>query len=90
EAYWQAVGAQRLRDRIEPLLTQARSALDDSRRTQAQGLRSPLDTLNYQRSLLDLMRQLEAVRDQLEEAKPRLASLMNLEPGKDFTLAASS
>ncbi|MBN3852067.1 TolC family protein [Paraburkholderia sp. Ac-20340] len=89
EAYWQAVGAQRLRDRIGPLLDQAHAALDDSRATQQQGLRSPIDTLNYQHALLDLMRQLEAVRDQLEEAKPRLASLMNLEPGKDYTLAAT-
>lgn len=88
EAYWQAVGAQRLRERIGPLLEQAGAALDDSRKTQAQGLRSPIETLNYQHALLDLMRQLEAVRDQLEEAKPRLASLMNLEPGRDFTLAA--
>ncbi|MBN3725429.1 TolC family protein [Burkholderia sp. Ac-20379] len=90
EAYWQAAGAQRLHDRIGPLLDQARAALDDSRKTQAQGLRSPIETLNYQHALLDLMRQLEAVRDQLEEAKPRLAALMNLEPGKDFTLAAGN
>lgn len=89
EAYWQAVGAQRLSDRIGPLLDQAHAALDDSRAAQQQGLRSPIDTLNYQHALLDLMRQLEAVRDQLEEAKPRLASLMNLEPGKDYTLAAT-
>ncbi|TDV11527.1 outer membrane protein TolC [Paraburkholderia caballeronis] len=89
EAYWEAIGAQRLRDRIGPLLDDARSALDDSRNAQQQGLRSPVDTLTYQRTLLDLMRQLEAVRDQLEEAKPRLASLMNLEPGTNFTLAAT-
>ncbi|MBN3802719.1 TolC family protein [Paraburkholderia sp. Ac-20336] len=89
EAYWQALGAQRLHDRIGPLLDAARAALDDSRAAQKQGLRAPIDTLNYQHSLLDLMRQLEAVRDQLEEAKPRLAALMNLEPGKDYTLAAS-
>jgi outer membrane protein TolC len=37
--------------------------------------------------LLDIMRQLEAVRDQLDEAKPRLASLMNIAPGTDITLA---
>ncbi|MGF6240211.1 outer membrane protein TolC [Paraburkholderia sp. GAS38] len=87
EAYWQATGAQRLRDRIAPLLAQAGAALDDSRQAQRENLRSPLDTLNYQHALLDLMRQLEEIRDQLEEAKPRLASLMNLEPGKDYTLA---
>lgn len=90
EAYWQAVGAQRLEGRIAPLLDQARAALDDSRKTQAQGLRSPIETLNYQHALLDLMRQLQAVRDQLAEARPRLASLMNLDPGKDFTLSAGN
>ncbi len=87
EAYWQAAGAERIHDRIGPLLDAAQAALDDSRRAQQANLASPLDTLNYQHELLDIMRQLEAVRSQLEEAKPRLASLMNLEPGKDFTLA---
>jgi outer membrane protein TolC len=88
EAYWEAAGAQHLHDRIEPLLDEARSALDESRKSQQEALRSPLETLGYQHALLDIMRQLEAVRDQLEEAKPRLASLMNIAPGTDFTLAA--
>ncbi|GGA31482.1 TolC family protein [Dyella nitratireducens] len=87
EAYWEAAGAERIHDRIGPLLGAAQSALDDSKREQQAQLASPLDTLNYQHELLDLMRQLELVRDQLEEAKPRLASLMNLDPGKEFTLA---
>ncbi|RKP48110.1 TolC family protein [Trinickia fusca] len=87
EAYWQAAGAQRLHDRIGPLVEQASAALDDSRRAQNERLAAPLETLNYQHDLLDILRQLEAVRAQLDEAKPRLASLMNLEPGKDFTLA---
>jgi outer membrane protein TolC len=87
EAYWEAAGAQRLENHIGPLLDQAKQALDESRQSQVQGLRSPLDTLAYQHALLDIMRQLELVRDQLEEAKPRLASLMNIAPGTDFTLA---
>jgi outer membrane protein TolC len=87
EAYWQAAGAQRLHDRIGPLLDQARAALDDSGKVQRERLSAPLDTLNYQHELLEIMRQLEIVRDHLEEAKPRLASLMNLSPGEDFTLA---
>ena len=87
EAYWEAAGAQRIAGRISPLLTQAKQALDESRQSQREGLRSPLDTLAYQHALLDIMRQLEAVRDQLDEAKPRLASLMNISPGADFTLA---
>jgi len=87
EAYWEAAGAQRLHERIPPLLDEARKALDESRQSQQQGLRSPLDTLNYQHALLDIIRQLELVRDQLDEAKPRLASLMNVSPGTDFELA---
>jgi outer membrane protein TolC len=87
EVYWQAVGAQRLESRIGPLLTQAKQALDESRQSQSEGLRSPLDTLAYQHALLDIMRQLELVRDQLDEAKPRLASLMNVAPGTDIALA---
>ena len=87
EAYWEAVGAQRLESRIGPLLAQAKQALDESRQSQREGLRSPLETLGYQHALLDIMRQLDAVRDQLDEAKPRLASLMNIAPGTDITLA---
>lgn len=87
EAYWQATGAQRLENRIGPLLAQAKQALEDSRKSQQERLRSPLDTLAYQHALLDIMRQLEAVRDLLDEAKPRLASLMNVAPGTDIVLA---
>jgi outer membrane protein TolC len=46
-----------------------------------------MEALNYQRQLLDIIRQLEAINDELAQAKPRLASLMNLEPGKPYQLA---
>jgi outer membrane protein TolC len=87
EAYWEAAGAQRLQDRIEPLLQQARSALEDSKQVQREQLRGPLSSLSYQRELLEIMEQLEIVRGHLNAAKPRLASLMSLEPGRDYTLA---
>jgi outer membrane protein TolC len=89
QAYWQAVGAQMLEDRIGPVLTLARQALDDSRKVEVEKLRSPLEALNYQRQLIEIVRQLQAVRDELAQAKPRLASIMNMEPGKPFTLAAA-
>lgn len=84
QAYWQAAGAQMLQGRIDPVLAQARQALADARKVEAEKLRSPLESLNYQRQLLDIVRQLEAVRDELAQAKPRLASLMNLSPGTPF------
>lgn len=87
QAWWQAAGAEALAGKIEPLLAQSRAALADSRKIEAERLQSPLETLNYQRQLLDIIRQLEAINDELAQAKPRLAALMNLEPGKPFELA---
>lgn len=86
QAYWQAAGAQLLEGKIEPVLQRAREALADSRKVEVEKLRSPLEALNYQRQLLDIVRQLEAVRDELAQAKPRLASIMDLEPGQAFSV----
>jgi outer membrane protein TolC len=87
-AWWQAASAQELEPRVVPLLLQARAALEDSRRIEAERLQAPLETLNYQRQLLDIIRQLEAINEELVQAKPRLAALMSLEPGTAFQLAA--
>ncbi|MBG6079083.1 outer membrane protein TolC [Rubrivivax gelatinosus] len=88
QAYWQAVGAQQVEGKIQPLLEMTRSALADSRRIEREKLLPPLEALNYQRQLLELVRQLEAVRDELAQAKPRLAAMMNVAPSLPFTLAA--
>lgn len=87
QAYWQAAGAQKLQGQIAPLLAQVKQALDDSRAIEGQGLSDPLKALGYQRELIDLMLRLEAIRDELAQAKPKLASIMNLAPGKPFELA---
>ncbi len=87
QAWWQAAGAQQLENKIGPVLEQARSALADSRKIEAERLQAPLDTLNYQLQLLDIIRQLDTINEELSLAKPRLAALMNLEPGRPFVLA---
>jgi outer membrane protein TolC len=88
-AYWRAMGAQRLKDRTEALLTRARAALERSRDAERQGILPPRDALNYQRQLLDAIALLAARRQELEYAKRELAALMNLAPGADFSLVAS-
>ena len=90
QAWWQAAGAQMLESKIEPVLEMARQALEDSRKVENERLRSPLQALHYQRQLLDIVRQLESVRDELAQAKPRLAAIMNLEPGQAYTVAPAS
>lgn len=84
QAYWQMAGAQKMEKRLQKIITDARKALADSRKIQAERLVSPMETLGYQRQLLEIIRQLEAVNDELSQARPRLASLMNLEPGTSF------
>lgn len=85
-AFWRVASAQALGARIDDSIRSAEDALDTSRKVEVQGLRSPLDALRYQRTLLDLLRQLEDVRHKLLIAKTELASLINLPPGQDFTL----
>ncbi|MEW9897178.1 TolC family protein [Chitinivorax sp. PXF-14] len=87
EAWWQAVAAQQLENRIDALLKQANAALDDSRKAEQQKLRAPLEALNYRRQLLDVVRQMGVVRNALAQAKPRLAAITNLPPSKDFQVA---
>lgn len=89
QAYWQAAGAQQLAGKIEPVLASAHSALEDARKVEIEKLRSPLEALNYQRQLLDIVRQLQSMRDELAQAKPRLAAIMNLEPGRDFEVSGA-
>lgn len=86
QAYWQALGAQELEKSLEASLTQVDQALASSRTIETERLKNPMEALGYQRQMLEILRQLEQVRDELAQAKPRLASLMNLKPGTEFTL----
>ncbi|MCG2586918.1 TolC family protein, partial [Massilia sp. TS11] len=87
QAYWQAVGAQALERQVEPLLKQVNQALADAKTAEKEKLRPPLELLNYRKSLLDLVRQLEAIRDELAQAKPRLAGMINLPMNTKFEVA---
>ncbi|RZS31551.1 TolC family protein [Corticibacter populi] len=87
-AYWNAVTAERLKDQVGDTLAQARQTLDYARQTEQKRLVAPIVALRYQRDLLNMVRQTEALDNELAQAKARLAALMNLAPGTSFTLAA--
>jgi len=86
-AYWRSAAAQVLAGQIDRSIKEAEAALVTSRSVENEALRSPVEALRYQRTLLDLLRQLEEVRNRLMIAKTELAALINLPPGQDFTLA---
>lgn len=86
-AYWDAVTAQRLLPRLEAVLRDARASLDTARSLEKSREMPLADALRYQRELLDLVRQLESVTDEMQIAKMKLAKLMGLPVGADYVLA---
>lgn len=85
--YWRAVSAQKLRTNVQETLKMAEEALADARKAEAERLRSPLDSLRYQRQLLENLRLLEAISQELSSAQVELASLINAPVGQPITLA---
>lgn len=85
-AWWQALTAQSMMNKIDPLMIRVEKALSNSEKIEQKRLDSPLKELNYQRSLIEMLRTLQNLRRSLSLAKPRLAALMGLPFNRDFTL----
>jgi outer membrane protein TolC len=89
-AFWRTASAQKLRSEVRATLAQAAEALEDSRKAEAERLRNPLDALRYQRQLLENVRLLEAIEQELSTAAIELASLVNLPLARDIRVAEPS
>lgn len=89
-AYWNAVTAERLKTEVSNILADARVALGHARETERQRLLAPINALRYQRDLLGMVRQVEALESDLALAKSKLASLMNLPPATAYELVVPS
>ncbi|HEY4973456.1 MAG TPA: TolC family protein [Steroidobacteraceae bacterium] len=85
-AFWRAASAQRLNSDVRDTIRDAQKALEASRKGET--LRAPIDALRYQKALLDALRDLEFVQQQLAVSKTELAALINLPPGTVYSLAA--
>ncbi len=86
-AYYQAVSAQDLLKRIQPMMVEVNQALADSKKVQNQRVgKTPMESLSYQRELLDILRSLHTLESSLISAKVELAELMGLKPGIEFEL----
>lgn len=86
-AYWRAVSAQRLSQRLETLENDVRTAFDDSRRLFQGRKTAPMPALSYQRELNDITMQAQKMQRELALAKIELGALMNLPSGVDFSLS---
>jgi len=76
-AYWRAASAQLLKADVLKIIALAEEALVDSRKAGAERVRNPLEPLRYQRQLLENLRLLENINQELSSAQVDLASLIN-------------
>lgn len=86
-AYWRAVSAERLLGKIRELETATQTALDLAAEQDRLGLTAPLAPLSYQREMLGIRRDVQALGRELGVAKQQLAALMNLPPNTQYTIA---
>jgi len=86
-AFWRAVSAQKLEAEVRAATLTAEQALADAHQAETERLRNPLDSLRYQRQVLENLRLLEAIEQELSTAQTELALLINAPLGQPITLA---
>ena len=88
-AYWRAASAQLLKADVQKTIALAEDALQDSRKVAAERVKNPLDPLRYQRQLLENLRLLESIDQELSSARVELASLINAPLNQPITIATT-
>ncbi len=86
-SYWKAQASENLLKKLNPLLQRVEDALADSQYIEELLLSAPMDSLLYQKELLDVQRTLQTQQRALINSKNELATLMGLLPNQKFTLA---
>lgn len=85
-AFWRVAAAQKLAAELKQATQLGDDALTDARKIEAEGLRSPLEPLRYQRQLLENLRMLELVDQELSTSRIELALLINAPRGEPLTV----
>ncbi len=85
-AYWRVVAAQKLMPLLRATITESELALKDARKAEADRIRSPLEPLRYQRQLLENLRLLETIEQELSAARIELATLTAIPLTVDYTV----
>ena len=86
-AYWRAAAYQTLKTDVDNAVAEARSALGKAKIVEKENLKAPAEALRYQKSLLETLRQLTAIQQELSTARIELAALINVPPGSEIKLA---
>lgn len=89
-AFWRTASAQKLRVDVKNSIALAVDALGDARKAEEERLRSPLDALRYQRQVLENLRLLETIDQELSTARIELANLINAPLSLDLQVVEPS
>ncbi|WP_229440769.1 TolC family protein [Massilia sp. BSC265] len=76
-AFWRTASAQKLHKQVRETIAMADAAVKDARQAEAERLRAPVDALRYQRQLLENLRLLESIEQELGSGRIELAGLIN-------------
>lgn len=87
-AYWRAVAADQLLERIDPLMARVEAARADSERIAQLRLQSPVQALTYQRTLLETLQRLQRLRRDLGFARTQLYVVINAPLDQEIALEA--
>lgn len=85
-AFWRAAAYQVLNAEVDRAVSEARDALGRARQVEKENLKAPAESLRYQKSLLETLRQLTAIQQELSTAPIELAALINVPPGTKLVL----
>lgn len=77
-SYWRVLAAQKLKDELSGTIKEAEAALAQAHQAETEKLRSPLEPLRYQRQMLENLRMLELIDQELSSARIELATLTHL------------
>ncbi|MFO7748225.1 MAG: TolC family protein [Orrella sp.] len=89
-AYWRAASAQALRDDIVRTVRLAEQALRNAKKLESSNTRQPIDAVKYQKNLLENLRNIDIIQNELSSAQLELANLINLPPSTEMTFAPPS
>ncbi len=89
-AYWRAVSADRLIQRLGALEARIRRAQANARASVDDRQTSPITAVTYERELVEIKRAIQELQRDLAVARTQLAALMNLKPGTPFNLAGGA
>jgi outer membrane protein TolC len=86
-AFWRAASAQKMQTQVARTIQMAEDVLKDAQTVESARIRNPVESVRYQRQLLENLRQLEAVAQELATAQLELASLINAPLGQTLSIA---